>query len=192
MVDIALASPRDELARVPTASGSPHVSYLPHCGPVPRARPFCRTLDSFQGSRCMLCLGENARQLVAFFVLKEKYREEISDCRGRNARHGDRRRCRRPPTPAARLSARSHRQDADRQRPHRERPDRQGSGTCRIEVLNQGLLKPTSEHDPDPKGCVSAKWKPVFPWLTNAERVCPEIRLKRRDKIMMRFHLIAS
>jgi len=33
------------------------------------------------------------------------------------------------------------------------------------------------EHDPDPKGRVSAKWKPVFPWQTNAERVyAPSLR----------------
>ena len=29
------------------------------------------------------------------------------------------------------------------------------------------------EHDPE-------KWKPVFPWLTNAERVCAEIMFKQR------------
>jgi hypothetical protein len=33
------------------------------------------------------------------------------------------------------------------------------------------------EHDPDPKGRVSAKWKPVF-HATNAERVCAQIMLK--------------
>jgi hypothetical protein len=40
------------------------------------------------------------------------------------------------------------------------------------------------EHDPDPKGRVSAKWEPVFPQLTNAERVCAEIMLKQRDDAM--------
>ena len=87
--------------------------------------------------------GDNAWQLVAFFFLKEKYREEISDCSGCNARHGDRRRRRRPPPPTARLSAGSHRQDAHRQGPDRERPDWQGSGTGHFEILNPGLLKPT-------------------------------------------------
>jgi hypothetical protein len=40
------------------------------------------------------------------------------------------------------------------------------------------------EHDPE-------KWKPVF-HATNAKRVCAQIMPKQRDKIMMRFYLIAS
>jgi hypothetical protein len=44
------------------------------------------------------------------------------------------------------------------------------------------------EHDPDPKDRVGAKWRPAFPELTNAERVCAEIMLKQGDEIMMRFH----
>lgn len=119
------------------------VPYLPHYEPIPRARPFCRTLDSFQGSPSMRCLGRQRLATRRFFLLKEKYREKISDCSGCNARHGDRRRRRRPPPPTARLSAGSHRQNAHRQGPDRERPDWQGSGTGHFEILNPGLLKPT-------------------------------------------------
>jgi hypothetical protein len=51
-------------------------------------------------------------------------------------------------------------------------------------VPNFVLLDKAPELDPEPKRWVSAKWKPDFPWLTNAERVCAEITLKQSDEII--------
>jgi hypothetical protein len=58
---------------------------------------------------------------------------------------------------------------------------------CAVPAREPGRL----EHDPDPKGRVSAKWEPVFP-RDKRESVCAEIMLQQRDEIMIRFNLIGS
>jgi hypothetical protein len=50
--------------------------------------------------------------------------------------------------------------------------------------LQRDNLVAVLEHDPEKhaRGLRPDGWKPVFPWLTNAERVCAEIMLKTKSE----------